>query len=173
MIPMAILLEKDFIHELKRRLKALERLGEVDVGWFGETGTHDSSGWNYPTLASYHASGDSSKNIPPRPVLEIAYGFNPFNKSPLKSSLNKYLSNIKGKPLVKPKWVAEQYASYYVNQTKMLFGDTSKLTPNSSNVVALKQEDGVNPAQNPLVWTGSLRDNTSYKIQGQVVTPQY
>lgn len=59
----------------------------------------------------------------------------------------------------------------YVQKVRAGFGDTSKLKSNSEFTQMLKFEAGV-LANNPLIWTGELRDNLSYSIDGiEVITP--
>lgn len=156
-------LTKDYTKVLEKRLKALEDMGKIRVGVFGDQGDH-WSGMTFPQLLQLQSRGSRPKKIPPRPVLEIAYAFYPLKRSPLKKSLHRYLSNLKGVPETSLDQVFINYGNFYQNKTKELFGDLSVLEPNSPYTVKKKIKAGVQ-GQNPLIFRGDLRDAITYRYK--------
>lgn len=166
-------IKKNFIPHLIERLRQLEKQS-AQIGYFAENGIHPS-GLDYPTLYAIHAYGSPSANIPRRDPLGDTFEiWEPLNKDiKLKMDLKNYFSNIKSKtPRIKAQQVVANLMGRYVVKVREVFGDTGKLESNSAFTQWLKERAGVNPPNNPLVWTSSLKNNLSYKINGQpLVTP--
>lgn len=158
-------IKKNHLPELKKRIRMLERTS-VEVGVFDKSKYRDTS-YNYVTLFSYLSGGNPSKNLPPRPALQLAFTFNPLSSSPLKKDLAKYLSTInrkKSKPALMR--VLEGVGKFYRNKTVRLFGNTSALASNSDFTQKWKESQGYK-GNNPLIMkggAGSLRSKVAYKI---------
>lgn len=146
---------------------------QVSVGYWESQGLHPS-GLSYVGLFTIQSFGAPSVNIPPRPVLDIEFEiYSPPSKNYIiKSGLAKYLSNISNRiPPIKFTKVLENIGGDYVQKVRSGFGNTSKLDSNSEFTQALKASYGLKP-NSPLIWTGELRDNLSYSIDGiEVITP--
>lgn len=162
---MEIMIEDDFdlFSVLEEKLLDLEK-ETFDYGMWDNTSAH-YSGYSFPSLLKFLSEGSYKANIPPRPVLTVTDQFNPIESSPLKSQLSKYLNlNYKGKASE----VGKITASWYATQAKGSFGDTSFLESNSRVTQYIKRSAGVVPADNPLVWTGSLRDHMQFKYGNMI-----
>ena len=161
-----IYLKTNNLDKLEKRLKALAKL-KTKVGYFQEQGDH-YSGMTYPELVAMHSSGVPSKNIPARPIFEIAYMSYDLKKSTIKNDLKKYLSSIgKSSAPIKVEQIGINFVNSFSQHMIPIFGDTSKLKPNTPYTQHLKTLAGVE-ANNPLVWTGDLRDNLSYKLNNKL-----
>jgi len=162
------------LKNLRKRLEALNK-AEFSVGYYPENGIHSTSGLSYAGLFAIQSFGAPSVKIPPRPILDLEFQlFNPIrtNKK-LKKLLTKYLSGINKKnPPVKLSVLLEDIAGDYVQKVRQGFGDTSKLKSNSDFTQRMKEIAGVK-GNNPLVWTGDLRDNLSYSVSTSegIITP--
>ncbi len=166
MLTMNITLKKSNMDKLEKRLKALAKM-KTKVGYFQEQGEH-YSGMTYPELVALHSSGVPSKNIPARPIFEIAYMSYDVNKSTIKKDLTKYLSKIgRSTSPIKVTTIGKNFVNSFSQHMLPIFGDTSKLKSNSPYTQHLKTQAGVEP-NNPLVWTGDLRDNLSYKLNNKL-----
>ena len=167
-----LVLKKNNIPNLISRFKALNK-SRIQVGYFQENGIHPS-GLTFSGLYAIHAFGSASANIPQRdPLVDNFTIWNPLHKNiTIKTQLKLYFSNIKSKtPRVKVTTMLSKIAGDYVQSTRVVFGDESKLTPNAAFTKYIKERSGKNP-DSPLIWDGTLRDNLSYKINGQnIITP--
>lgn len=165
--------KKNHIPNLIQRFKELDK-AKFKVGYWETQGRHPS-GLTYPTLFTILSYGSSSAGIVARPVLDLEFStFSPLDKNlMLKNKLKLYFSNIKSKtPRITITKMLSAVAGDYVEKTRNSFGDLSKLASNTPFTIYLKQRAGVSPSNNPLVWTGDLRSNLSYSINGQpIVTP--
>lgn len=161
----------NYLNQLKKRLQELNK-STVEVGYFPSQQHY--SGLSMAGLFAIHSGGAPSVGIPARPAMEIALMFNPVNKNiTIKRDLSKYFSKISHKyPPIRFTQLLENVGGDYVDKIRAVFGDTSKLDSNSFWTQQAKKSAGVVPSNNPLVWTGSLRDALSYSINGwQIVTP--
>ena len=165
-------IKSNHVSNLLERLKQLQKQS-AQIGYFAESGTHPS-GLDYPTLYAIHAYGSPSANIPRRDPLGDTFEiWEPLNKDvKLKIDLKTYFSNIKSNtPRIKAQQVVANLMGRYVVKVRDVFGDTGKLESNSAFTQWLKEKNGLEP-NSPLIWSGELRDNLSYKINGQpLVTP--
>lgn len=163
---------KNHLGDLMKRFKEMDGK-EVEVGYFASQGFH-SSGLLYAGLYAIQANGAPSVNIPQRPIIYDTFNiYHPPSKNLLiKNMLKHFLSDIhKKKSPISFTQVMKNIGGDYVQKVRAGFGDTSKLASNSEFTQALKASYGVKP-NNPLIWTGELRDNLSYSIDGiEVITP--
>lgn len=155
-----------YIDELKRRVVQLEK-ADVFVGYDRVQGTH-YSGFTYVDLIGYLSTGDSSKNLPSRPLLDITMGLHEINTIPFKTSLRNFLSNLKSKPKTKIENIGKTFAEGFMRDANYVFGNESLLTPNSTFTKIIKEASGVNPDA-PLVWSGDLQENLSYFYNGKLI----
>lgn len=164
--------KKVFCHldKLRKRLKEIDGTS-FETGYFSDLGTHPS-GLTYSGLFAILSFGSLKNNLVPRPVLDRQFSVvNPIKSNKqLKSFLRKYFSNIKSStPPIKWHTVLETVATTYVIDTRSMFGKPSVHNPsNKQSVQSYKMSKGKVP-NSPLVFDGDLRDNLSYKINGQVV----
>ena len=166
--PLSIKLLEDHIGNLIKRMEALEKQS-VFIGMDDSQGEH-YSGFTNVELFAYHSTGDPSNNIPARPVMDVAFTFNPIKKSPLKKDLTKYLSQINKKNApIKVEQVTENLGKFHRQKAFEVFGDSSKLRSNSDVTQALKAAAGVSPANKPLMWEGDLRQKIGYSVNGQKI----
>lgn len=133
----------------------------VEVGHFEEQGRHPS-GKTYVELMRFHHTGDGDL-IPPRPVITILENFvaeGVLSGAMVESWLIKWTrGRLTTENLLK------RIGRVLGQAEQEIFGDTSRLTPNSPKTQILK--GGRNT---PLVDTGDLREAVSYKtsISGKV-----
>ena len=129
---------KDFLPNLRKRLIALEKAGDVQIGYFPENGKHPS-GLSYSGLYNILATGNTKNKLPARPVMAIGMIMNPVKKNThIKMLLKKYLSNIKSTtPSIKAEKVLEKVGGKYVEEFRGIFGST-RLTALSPSTVAYK-----------------------------------
>lgn len=133
---------KDFLNKIKS-LKQLDG-ASVEIGWFDEQ--HPTANMTFAELAHYHATGGGGRVIP-RNVLQKTLAIYPFDKDKeATKALAKFLNDPKN-----PDALLSAIGRDYVDKIKGLFG-TSHLSPTPNN-------------PDPLIDTGALRDNTSYKIK--------
>lgn len=160
------------IPNLIRRFRELDK-AKFSIGYYQENGTHPSS-LTYATLFAIHEYGAPSVGIPSRPALTQNFSmWNPLDKNLLlKKQLKLYFSNIKLKsPKVSLSTMLSVVAGDYVMSTRDVFGSTSLLASNSAFTQYIKAKSGKVP-DSPLIWSGNLRDNLSYRINNQpIVTP--
>lgn len=160
------------IPNLIRRFRELDK-ASFKVGYWDSQGKHNS-GLTYPTLIAIHEWGSKTANIPSRPVLTDTFSiWSPLDENLLlKKQLKLYFSNIKSKtPVISAKMLVDRISGEYIELVRNNFGDEGKLTPNAPFTQYLKARGGADPSK-PLVWTGDLRNNLSYSINGQqIVTP--
>jgi hypothetical protein len=162
--------DKCFIKNLRKRLQELDNTS-FDVGYFPQQGTHQPSGMSYSNLFAIHSFGSKSAGIPARPVLDLNFQlWNPVSSNKLiKKQLKSYFSNIKSTNApIKFSTILDTIAGSYVQSTRAIFGDSTKLVSNSSFTVSQKG------TQSPLVETGDLRDHLSYTTTfrgNTIVTP--
>lgn len=164
-------IKQNNINNLILRLRELQKQS-AQIGYFAESGIHPS-GLSFANLYAIHAFSAPSVNIPRRDPLGDTFEiWEPLNKDiKLKMDLKTYFSNIKSKtPRIKAQQIMENLMGRYVVKVRDVFGDTGKLESNSAFTQWLKELAGVNPPNNPLVWTSSLKNNLSYKINGQPLT---
>ncbi|AHK11558.1 hypothetical protein S140_151 [Shewanella sp. phage 1/40] len=166
-------LKNNHIPNLMKRFKSLHKK-KFEVGYFPENGVHPS-GLTFTGLFAIQSFGSRSANIPARPVLDQEFmTYTPLNTNALlKSQLKLYFSGISSKtPVISSNKLLANVAGDYVQKVRAGFGDTTRLTSNAPSTQEQKATYGVSPPNNPLVWTGVLRDNLSYSINGQsIVTP--
>jgi hypothetical protein len=165
-------MKKNNIPNLIARFKSLEKK-RFSVGYFAEQGYH-SSGLTYAGLFAIQSFGSSSAGIVARPILDDTIAiYEPLQTNlMLRKQLKVYFSNISSKtPKISVTTLLSKVAGDYVQKTREGFGDISKLASNTPFTQFLKAQAGVKP-NNPLIWTGDLRDNLSYRVNGQaIVTP--
>lgn len=160
------------ISSLVKRFKDLHNK-KFEVGYFPENGVHPSS-LSFAGLYAIHAFGSKTANIPSRdPLVDTFNIWDSLDKNlTIKTQLKLYFSNIKSKtPMITVTTMLSKISGEYVQSVRSVFGDESKLAPNAAFTNYLKERSGIRP-HSPLLWTTSLRDNLSYKINGEtVVTP--
>lgn len=161
MVVMSIKKKKDNLKVLEKRLKALSKV-KAHVGLKPEQGIHKPSGMLYTELMWLHDSGSPSLRIPARPVAELAMlSFD--GKEELRRDIKKYLSGL-DKPLqITTQTLAENWAKSMWRTSYDIFGDLSKLVPNSAYTVDLKGHN------TPLIETGELQDNWSAWVNGKKI----
>ncbi len=164
MLGMSIDLDFDLFDVLEEKMAKLVETGGFAFGMW-DTGSEHYSGYSFPALLSLLSRG--TDRIPPRPVLQITTDFNPVSKSPLKKSLNKYLSLKSGASANMP---GEVTSRWYAQQAKEMFGNTSYLESNAASVIAKKEKAGISPSNNPLVWTGDLKNHMQFKYGNMIKT---
>lgn len=166
---------KRTVNNIPNLIKRFKELGKskIEIGYWATQGLHNS-GMLYPTLMAIHEFGAPSVGIPSRPVLTDTFSiWSPLDKNMmLKKQLKLYFSNIKSKtPKMSATLMMERVSGNYVDIVRSNFGDSGKLVANAPLTQALKSAAGADPSK-PLIWTGDLRDNLSYSINGQtIVTP--
>lgn len=172
--------KESFLSNLRKRIKDLEEVGSVEVGYFQEQGLYKSprpvkTPYNitYPQLAAIQFGGSTKNNIPARPVLDIAMYLNPVSKNTVvKKALKKYLSNIKSKTsTISAKQVFEVIGGDYVEKARGLFG-SSYLDELQPSTIKNKTRMGAPYTTQPLLEWGTLRAGMSMKINGVVITPK-
>lgn len=155
------------------RLKALNGK-RVEVGYFAQQGVHTTAKLTYPNLMALMEWGSPSTNMPSRPVLSDTFGIyeKPSKSILLRNGIKHYFSAIHRKnPPIDFSKVLSNIGKDYVQKVRTNFGDLSKLEDNNPYTQRLKEYAGVK-GNNPLIWTGELRDNLSFSIDGIiVVTP--
>lgn len=157
---------------LKKRIKALDKQ-KAEIGYFASQGTHPS-GLTYTGLFALQSFGSSSTGLPPRPVMEYTFADHPVKKNTtFKRDLHKYFSNIKNThPPITITLLLENVSGDYVEKIRGNFGNTSILEDNAPVTQRIKAAAGLSPTNSPLIWSGNLRDNLSYSINGEsVITP--
>lgn len=166
-------IKKNNIPNLILRLKELQK-AQGSIGYYAEQGEHSTAGLRYVDLFGIQSFGSTKVKIPPRPVLDLTFSlYDPLSKNmTLKRDLKLYFSNIKSKtPRIKAEQILENVLGDYVEKVRSYFADPTKIESNSAFTQWLKEKNGLVP-NSPLVWSGELRDNLSYKINGQpLVTP--
>ena len=100
-----------------------------------------------------------------RRFFDIGLAFKPVKSTPFLKDLNKYLSHLDGKPKISAMGVMANLGGEYVEVFRNIMG-SSMLPDNKPSTIA--QKGGRNT---PLVDTGDLKANMSYRINGVVVTP--
>lgn len=122
----------------------------VEVGWFGEQGTHPNTNgeMTYAELAEYHATGgNGTGKVIERPVLHVTSAIHPFSSNkdfhPLISAW------LKDPSISNTELMLSKFGKNYVQKIKSVFG-SSHLHPTPGN-------------RDPLVDSGALRDHTSHK----------
>ena len=126
-----------------KKLQALSKTDNADVGWFAADGEHPTAEMTYPELAHYHATG--SNNVPVRDVLEITKGLYKAGKYPrLNATLAHYLSTGQG------------YEEFLDALGESFWMESHTVIGHSPPLVLTS-----NPT--PLVDTGELRDHLSYR----------
>lgn len=166
-----------YIDNLRKRIKELEEVGSVKVGYFEEQGLYVSPRpvktpykITYPQLAAIQFGGSLKNNIPARPVLDITLALHPVDKS-IKKFLNKYFSKINVKtPTYSAKDVFQDIGEFYVHEARDLFG-SSYLDALQPSTIENKTRMGSPYTTQPLLEWGTLRDGMSMKINGQIITP--
>lgn len=156
----------NYIDELQRRVKELEK-ADIFVGYDKVQGTH-YSGFTYVDLMKYLSTGDSSENLPARPLLDITMGLHQINTRPFKTSLRNFLSNLDSRPKEKIENIGRTFAEGFMRDANYVFGNESMLTPNSPFTKKIKEAAGVDPNA-PLVFTGDLQKNLSYFYKGKLI----
>ena len=145
----------DAIEELDRRIEELEK-EEAFVGVTEAQGQH-YSGMTYPELGWLHANGSEEIGIPERNVAE--WGLLTYKgHRKLKKDLKAFLQNLDKRPSISAKQVNSNWARDFQQHSLTIFGNTNYLESNSTFTQMLKEADGVNPANNPLVWTGDYKE---------------
>lgn len=152
------------LDKLIKRVTALCR-EEVATGYFPENGIHYGSGLAYATLMAMHHQGYEGKYafVPARKVrtqvaLDMKSLFPSWGKQ-----VNNYLYHDKSL-----RDTLDFIGRLSATRAYDIFGDKSELAPNSAYTIHLKNSDS------PLVDTGELRDNWSYKSSvGQLVKIGY
>lgn len=166
-------IKQNNLPHLLSRLRELQK-SQGSIGYYNEQGEHSTSGLRYVDLFGIQSFGSTKVKIPPRPVLDLTFDlYNPLSKNmTLKRDLKLYFSNIKSKtPRIKAEQILENVLGDYVEKVRSYFADPTKIESNSAFTQWLKEKNGLVP-NSPLVWSGELRDNLSYKINGQpLVTP--
>ena len=166
-------IKRNLIPNLLSRLRDLQK-DQGSIGYYAEQGQHSTSGLSFVDMIAIHSFGSTKVKIPPRPVLDLTFSlYDPLSKNmTLKRDLKLYFSNIKSKtPRIKAGQILENVLGDYVEKVRSYFGDPTKIESNSAFTQWLKEKNGLVP-NSPLVWSGELRDNLSYKINGQpLVTP--
>lgn len=155
MLPITIKLLEDNLRELEKRIDQLER-EEAFVGVSEAQGQH-YSGMTYPELGILHANGSTELNIPSRDIAEWSLLTYKGHRK-LKADMKQFLQNLDKKPTITAKRVAGNWAKDFHDHSLTIFGNTSYLESNSQYTQTLKSADGVNPPNNPLVWTGDYKD---------------
>lgn len=170
MFTLSIVLEEDHLDNLEKRIRELQE-AEIEVGYFQEQGNH-YSGISYPDLIALHANGSEEMNMPSRDVMGTSFDiFNAdyANEKKLKSNIEKYLSNIKSKSApISVNKLGESWSDSFMDSANAVFGNPLFLAPNSEFTKRLKDLAGVDPDK-PLVWTGDLQDNLTYRFNGQLI----
>ena len=162
---------KDHLPNLLKRLKALEKAGNVEIGYHPEQRDHPS-GLHPAGLYAILAEGYTPNNLPARPVMQIGMIMNPIKSNiNVKKFLKQYLSKIDRKtPPIKATKLLENIGGAYVEIFRGIFGSTH-LEALSPSTVAYKTRMKVAQPNAPLIFDGTLRDMISYKVNGVLVTP--
>ena len=163
MFAFAFELEKDLLPVLEKRIIEISKL-PLDVGYFASQGVHEESGLTYANLAAIQHKGIAGKMVARR-FFDIGLAFKPVKSTPFLKDLNKYLSHLEGKPKISAMGVMANLGGEYVEVFRNIMG-SSMLPDNKPSTIA--QKGGRNT---PLVDTGDLKANMSYRINGVVVTP--
>lgn len=156
----SIKLKKDYIKELEKRLRNINGT-TLQVGVF-DTSKH-YSGFTYVNLFKYLHNGNESKNLPARPVLTIAFTFNPVSNK-IKLALKSYLKDLHVNKN-KSHFIKElrKVGEFYKSEIYDYFGDPNVLPDNAPYTQYYKERLGFDP-NSPLVLTGELRSKITYKI---------
>ena len=164
---MGFRLNFDRFIELERRMRMLHAQN-VKVGMF-DTSKHGDSNWTNVGLFKYLHNGDDSNNIPSRPILTLAFSFNPLSKNKiLKKTLREYFSNIsKNKSQKDADKILKNLGQFYRDSAFSLMGDPVKIAANSLYTQKLKAEKGLD-SNSPFVEYGLLRKKISYQIHETV-----
>lgn len=145
------------LKRLTEHLKELQKQ-KIEVGYFdGEE--HPTAGMPFATLMAIHEHGQSDKNIPSRPIFQIAH-------EELRPKRNSHTRALVKDVVVQVGRLPQSLGSvgeHYKDGIKSIFGDTSKLASNTPAVQAAKGGD------TPMIETTALRDNLGYRINGEEV----
>lgn len=152
------------LDELEKRLMELEKSTSF-VGYDQSQGTHKESKMTYPNMIALHSAGVPSKNIPARPVFDIAARSFDFKKSGINKAMKKYFKNIKSKPLLSSEDVNKVFVKGFAKEVTNTFGDPNKLESNSDSTINRKK--GRNT---PLVDTKELMNNLGYSINNKSIS---
>lgn len=172
--------KESFLSNLRKRIKDLEEVGSVEVGYFQEQGLYKSprpvkTPYNitYPQLAAIQFGGSTKNNIPARPVIDLSMHIYPISKNKkVKAVLKKYFSNIRSKtPKITATQVFEQIGGDYVDKARSLFG-SSHLASLQPSTIKNKTRMGAPYTTQPLLEWGTLRAGMSMKINGVIITPK-
>lgn len=155
-----IKLTENLLPALEKRIKNLSKR-HVSVGMWESQGVHKPSGFNYVDLFKYLSDGNPLKMLPPRSPLQTVVALRPLKVSPLRSDLNKYLSNLEGQPVVGENAVLENLGSYYRKEVRDVFG-SSLLAPKAESTKRASKSKNT-----PLIETGELAKQVAYKIDNQ------
>lgn len=160
---MAFKLKNDYLGELERRLRMLEK-SSVKVGMFDNGKHSEDSDFTNVQLFAYLSRGDRSRNLPPRPVTQLAFMWNPLKTSPLKKELKIYFLDINRKKTQKDvDKILHSVGNFYAGKIRDIMGDPSKIASNSSWTIKMKQEKGLE-GNTPFVEYGKLKSLVNYKI---------
>lgn len=161
--------------QLKKKLKSLNKQ-TFQIGYWKEQGYHETKGEYesdpilYTDLMYILHNGSRARNIPPRPVLfNTVFMYNqPEKDRSFKKLLRNYfkVSELKA-PKITASVLLDNAAGYYVKTMRGYYGNSGLLKSNHPITISQKQRN------TPLLWSGDLRDNLSYKtsINGVLVTP--
>lgn len=159
---MAFKLVEDHFDELELRLKVLSK-AKVSYGMF-DNSQHGDSSWTQVSLFRYLNTGNTKMGLVPRPVLDMSWQFNRISSSPLKKDLKVFLSNINKKKTQKDMdKVLHGVGNYYRDALADLFGKSPPVAANTKFTQEWKKANGYDPSK-PLIMTGELRSNISYRI---------
>lgn len=137
---------KNKINQLKTKLSKLNG-SKIFVGYFDDQGNHEDSGLTYVELMTIHEYGSPEDGIPARPVLNITQEYGNFSTEDRIEIANAFKGVfVKNIPLVS---ALEKIGNYYQQKGKDVFGSSQLLQTVRGN--------------DPLVWTGDLRGNFSYR----------
>jgi len=170
--------KNSYIDNLRKRVKELERIGSVKIGYFEEQGLYVSPRpvktpykITYPQLAAIQFGGSLKNNIPARPILDITIALYPVDRNKnINKVLNRYLSNLSNRiPPITASQVFEYIGEDYVEKARGLFG-SSYLDALQPSTIESKTRMGAPYTTSPLLEWGTLRAGMSMKVNGVVIT---
>lgn len=169
-------LVEDNLDELLKRMKMLKK-ASVEVGMFNtekhKDEYHNQSDFTNVSLFRYLSDGDPENNMAPRPVLDIAFQFNPLKSSTLTKDLKQYFKGIaKNKTQADLDKVMHNLGKYYRGKVVSYMGDPTILAENLDNTVEWKEKRGFT-GQAPMVMTGQLRDHVGYYYEDKSYEYKY
>ena len=147
---------------IEKLIKKLEKIGKSNVssGYHPEQGYHSEYGMSYANLMAIHEKG-MFENLPPRPVrlytqVEMERSYPQWS-----IAIKKFLQ---GKQDLDSS--LHEIGIEATQVAKGIFGQSPPLQPNHPITIEIKNSN------QPLVYTGELRDNWGYKVgdSGAVVT---